>query len=362
MDRSRRQSRRDTRRAEREAQRDAPPSRARTTLRAEATVRLPTRAATSGGASGSAIGVSAAVSGLSGGPSTVLSTGVTPPAASRLTLRPARNRRRAASVWSRLPRPAAIADACGRALRRSLPAAAAVAALLAIGGALGLGYRWLTRSPRFAITQIVVQGAHHVDPDQLRARLPIHAGDSVFVGLADAARVVRAHPWVAATDVRRVLPHTIVIELREHAAAAVAELGDLYLVDAAGLPFKRAAIDAGEAAGLPILTGLGRAAFTTDPAAAAATLRGAIAALERWRAADRPAVGEVHVDPHGGLTLHTRAPAIAIQLGAPGPELAGRIHRFDAAWAGLGDAERARARAVHTAARSDQVTVAFAHE
>jgi len=69
-----------------------------------------------------------------------------------------------------------------------------------------------------------------------------------------------------------------------------------------------------------------------------------------------------HLDPHGAVTLHTYEPAIAIQLGALGPELADRMHTFDTAWAGLSDAERARARAIHLDTRPDHVTVAFASE
>lgn len=285
-----------------------------------------------------------------------------PPASSRLTLRRPRNRRRAGSVWSRLPRPSAIADACGRMLRRALPAAAALAALAVLGGALWAGYRWLTRSPRFAITEIAVHGAHHVDPDALRARLPIRPGDNAFADLTAAARAAGEDPWIAAVDVRRMLPHTIVVELREHTAAAVAVLGEgeLYLIDADGRPFKRAAIDAGETDGLPLVTGLDRAAFAADPAAAESTLHAAIAALAAWSAAARPAIGEVHLDPHGAMTLHTYEPAIAIQLGALGDDAAARLHAFDAAWAGLSDAERARTRAIHLGARPDHVTVAFA--
>ncbi|HET7499961.1 MAG TPA: FtsQ-type POTRA domain-containing protein [Kofleriaceae bacterium] len=293
-------------------------------------------------------------------------------------------------MWSRLPRPALIADACGRALRRSLAPAAATVALAAIGGGVLAGYHWITHSPRFAITQITVQGAHHVDPDQLRALLPLHVGDSVFAGLDAVARTVRDHPWVASAEVRRILPHTIAIEIHEHAAAAVVELGELYLADATGQPFKRAALEAGEGDGLPIVTGLGRAAFAADPDAACAAVQDAIAAFERWRAADRPAIGEIHVGPHGALTLHTHDQAIAIQLGAaptdaatsappapdhpapagaagtshppPGAGLDARMRTFDAAWASLTDAERARTRAIHIGPRPDHVTVAFAND
>jgi cell division protein FtsQ len=265
-------------------------------------------------------------------------------------------------MWSRLPKPGAIADACGRAVRRSLPAVAAVAAAAVLGGGAWAGYRWMTGSPRFAITEIAVHGAHHVDADALRAALPIRLGDNVFTGLAAVASTARANPWVAAVEVRRILPHTISIELREHVPAAVVELGELYLVDAAGAPFKRAALETGEGDDLPIITGIGRAAYGAAPDAAATTIREAIAAFDSWRAAARPAIGEVHVDPHGAVTLHTYEQAIAIQLGALGQGLGARMHTFDTAWAGLSDAERARARAIHLDARPDHVTVAFAKD
>jgi cell division septal protein FtsQ len=276
-------------------------------------------------------------------------------------------------MWARLPKPPAIADACGRALRRSLAPAAAVAVLGAIGGAMWAGYHWISTSPRFAIAAITIQGTRHVDPDDLLAALPIRVGDNVFVGLDRIARAARANPWIASAEVRRILPHTIAIDVREHTAAAVAELGELYLVEATGQPFKRAALEAGEGEGLPIITGIGRAAYAADPAAAKAAVRDALAALDGWRAADRPAIGEIHVDSHGAVTLHTYDQAIAIQLGAvaaagsaasAGPDalLGQRLHTFDAAWAGLSETERARTRAIHLDARPDHVTVAFAKD
>jgi hypothetical protein len=277
-------------------------------------------------------------------------------------------------VWTRLPKPRAIADACGRALRRSLPAVAAVAAIAALGGAAWAGRRWVTTSSRFAIADVVVRGAHQVGADELRGALPVRAGDNVFADLAAIARAARANPWIAAAEVHRILPNTITVDVREYAAAAVVELGDLYLVDASGRPFKRAAIETGETDGLPIITGVGRASYLANRAAAAATVRAAIVAFERWRAAHRPAIREIHIDPHGAITLHTEGsgqpaapgsmtrgtPAIAIQLGPLGGDLDARMRTFDTAWIALSDAERARARAIHLGARSDHITVAFA--
>src|SRR5258706_12381530 len=95
-----------------------------------------------------------------------------PPPASKLTLRAKRNRRKPESIWSRVPRPRMVMDACGRAVRRALPAAAAIAAITAIGGTAWAGYRFVTTSSRFAITEISVRGSHHLTDAQVRPRLP----------------------------------------------------------------------------------------------------------------------------------------------------------------------------------------------
>jgi len=284
-----------------------------------------------------------------------------PPRASRLTIRPKNQRRRpTASLWERLPAPAVVANACGRALRRALPALAAVGVLGAIGGTAWAGYELVTHSQRFAIAQISIRGNHHLADDQIRALLPIRVGDNVFAADLDAAiRELRANPWVESAESHRVLPRTIAIEVHEHEPVALADLGGFYLVDASGHPFKRAALDTDDVDGLPIVTGLDRIAYLADPAATAHLVQSALGALSLWRAGGRPAIGEIHIDPHGALTLHTFDRATAVQLGGVDDGLAARMRTFDAAWAELSDDERARTRAVHLDTHSDHVTVAF---
>ena len=254
-----------------------------------------------------------------------------------------------------------MVDACGRALRRSLPALGVTAGLTAVGFGLLAGYRFLTTNERFAVTSIEITGEQHLTEDQIRARLPVQLGDNVFqTDLGKVAAAARTLPWVRSAEVRRVLPHTIVIDLREHEAAAVVELGELYLVDAAGRPFKRAQLEAGDGAGLPVITGLPREVYEAAPEATAQTIVTALGALATWRAEPgRPAIGEIHLDTHHALTLRTYEQATAIQLGTMGPELPARMQTFDAAWGELSEPERLHARAIHVDARIDQVTVAL---
>jgi hypothetical protein len=278
-------------------------------------------------------------------------------------------------LWQRVPKP--TFDGCRRALRRSLPAIAGMALLGAIGGSGYAGYRFVTTSSRFAIDDIQIRGNHHLTLDQVRQTLPVAVGDNVFTtDLDTVVRGLRGNPWVQSAEAHRILPHTIVIEVREHEAIAIADLGGLYLVDATGHPFKRAAIDRDDGAGLPIITGLDRTAFAADPEATARLIASGLGALETWHSEGaRPAIGEVHFDPHGALTLHTYDEAIAIQLGIPELDrsdftpprgrafgLAARMRTFDAAWAELTESERARARAIHLDTRPDHVTVAFASQ
>jgi cell division septal protein FtsQ len=273
------------------------------------------------------------------------------PEASRLTVRPKRNRKRPVSLWARRPTRAQVLDACGRALRRSVPALIATVALAVLGGGLWLGYRFVTTSERFAIATIDVQGAARLSSEAVRAALPIHAGENIFTtDLDTVTRTLRKNPWIRAARARRVLPATIVVEISERRAVAIVQTAEgLYLADETGHPFKPLD-DVDEAGTLPVITGV-----VSD---ADLVLR-ALAVLDRWRTnASRPEVSELAIDAHHAITLRTRD-GVAIQLGAL-RELDARLPAFDAAWAELSEPERASARALHLDGRSDQVTVAFA--
>ena len=262
-----------------------------------------------------------------------------------------------------MPRPGVIVDGCGRALRRSVPALAAVCVLVGVGSLVWVGHRFVTTSPRFAITEIRVEGTQRLAADEIRAAIPVQLGDNVFAAkLDETSAALRTHPWIASVEVRRILPHTLVVDIREHQAVAMAALGELYLVAPSGHVFKRAELAANDGEGLPIITGIDRALYRKDPAGTAKMIATALDAVKRWEDGARPAIGEVHLGARGDLTLRTYDRSTAIELGQLSGDLAARIRTFDAAWGALDDLERARARAIHLDARSDHVTVAFAKD
>ena len=287
-----------------------------------------------------------------------------PPASSRLTVRKKQNRKRPVSLWSRVPDRNAVLDACKRTLRRSLPALVGTA--IAIGISLGVlaGYRFVTTTAPPAIATIEIKGAQHLVEDSVRAALPVKVGENIFTtDLGDVTRTLRGDPWIRSASAHRVLPNTLVVEIREHEPIAVVQLGtDLYLAEENGHPFKKADVEAGETEHLPIVTGIGRDEMRTAPHETSELITRALGVLSHWRAnAMRPEISEIHVDAHHAVTLRTYDRGVAIQLGAL-REIEDRLATFDAAWTELSDAERARVTALHLDARSDQVTVAFAKD
>jgi cell division protein FtsQ len=297
---------------------------------------------------------------------------VSAPPASRLSLgSPGKNRRKAAPLLERLPRPSDIADGCGRLVRRAAPGLIGAGALAVLAGGGWLGQHFVTTSARFAIDAVEVRGTTRLDPESVRALVPAHVGDNVFaVDTAAVEARLLDDPWIAKVRVRRELPRTLVVDVTEEAPAALLDLDGLYLASADGRPFKRALTEHGEGAGLPVVTGVGRDVYAADPDGTAALVADALGSAEAWRtaaiapgAAPRPAVGEIHLDSRRGLTLFTRDGAVAIRLGeVDRAQLEGRLHTFDAAWASLGADGQRRARAVHldNRTRPDHVTVAFA--
>jgi cell division protein FtsQ len=170
---------------------------------------------------------------------------------------------------------------------------------------------------------------------------------------------LRRHPWVASAEVRRTLPPALEIKIVERRAAAIVDLGALYLVDTAGEVFKRAR--PGDGLDLPVITGVGRDGWVDRRAEAEPLLRGALALLDRWaeRGLDRRApIAEIHVSAEYGTTLFA-GDGMEIRLGQGSiPEKLSRLERVLAAV----EAEGRRAEVLHleNRRRPDWVAVRLA--
>ena len=196
------------------------------------------------------------------------------------------------------------------AAKHHAPTALKVLISALVTGALAygsvLGYRFATTSPTFALGHIKVSGADRANENALVKLGGITLGTNLFVLDTSAIeRALIAHPWVKRVSVQRRLPSTLSIEVTEHNAVAMMSLGDLYLVNSEGEPFKR--VQANEALDLPLLTGVEREDFVAHREASLAAVRQTLAVVEAYSASAASKghpLSEVHVD-EAGVTLVT---------------------------------------------------------
>jgi len=184
---------------------------------------------------------------------------------------------------SRAPAAENVRGAAGR-LARAVFGTLAVAGVgvgLFAGGKVG--YRWLTTSPTFAIHRIELRGNRRASADALVRRSGLSVGHNLFTSDVDAAeRGIAQEPWVKTVDVHRRLPDTVSIRVTERAPVVLVDLGKLYFADADGALFKRA--HAGDDLDLPVVSGIGRDTFQSQPKVVEAQLRDLEALLADYQA------------------------------------------------------------------------------
>jgi cell division septal protein FtsQ len=127
--------------------------------------------------------------------------------------------------------------------------------------------RHITTSSELAVQHIVVEGTSRTTPDSVRSVLRDFLGKNFLqVSLEDVAKAATKDPWVKDASVKRLLPGTLRVIVRERTPAALALVrGGIVVVDDGGavmgpagpsMPFD-----------LPILTGLeGRQGAALDQA------------------------------------------------------------------------------------------------
>jgi cell division protein FtsQ len=198
----------------------------------------------------------------------------------------------------------------------------AVAALVSLGVA-GLRFdAWARASPRFALRSVQVVGAQRATESELLALAGIQPGANLWtLDASEVALAMAGHPWVSAVDVRRALPDTLQIRVEEHVPAAFAVMGDLYIVDAEGVPFKK--VSGADALDLPLITGVSREDAARAPEETAGRFRTALGLIATWgRAIERPGLSEVHLEEGGLRAIDGEGQVVALASGPPDEALA----------------------------------------
>ncbi len=166
--------------------------------------------------------------------------------------------------------------------------------------------QWARQSPRFALEAITFSGNAHASDAELARLGGLQPGQNLFALDALAIeRLLAAHPWVKDARVNRRFPRGLEIRITEHRPVAMVSLGDLYLLDDDGEPFKR--VQPSDALDLPIVTGIERDDYVARHDETVSRLTQALELAQTYAASPsgkRAPLSEVHLDTEG-VTLVT---------------------------------------------------------
>ncbi len=179
---------------------------------------------------------------------------------------------------------------------------------------LGLwtGYSKVMASEHLKVGRVDVRGSHFLSEGEIRELMGPSVGENILgLDLEALKSRLRASPWVADATVRRTLPDTVEVQIRERVPLALAEADGLYLMDAEGTLIevygpRTASFD------LPIVRGLART--TGDARRDRAQRAGALLDDLGDLAGE---VSEVQVEASGDLRVVLKNRGEILKLGAP---------------------------------------------
>lgn len=177
--------------------------------------------------------------------------------------------------------------------------------------------RYVRNSPEFVIASLTIQGNERVQRADLEQAMGVTIGDNVFARAPEEIEAsLEAHPWIAEAHVRRRLPSTFEVQVRERSAVLLLALGASYLVDEDGTVFK--ALDAADPVDLPVITGVEESRFRSDRSYRTELLTSAIALTTEWSLAGlmrREGIAEIHIEPNEEITLFVGDDGTEVRLG-----------------------------------------------
>ena len=186
-----------------------------------------------------------------------------------------------------------------------------------IGAAWG-AKSYVTKSPRFVIKTVTVEGASRLTPEAVARAGGVAVGQNVFaLDLAEARSKIEKEPYVLHAVVTRKLPNTIAIQVSEREPALRVALGEsLYVATREGEIFKE--LTEGDPTDLPLVTGIRPEMVVSDRDGATLLVRRALDVIDdlgKTSIPKRYPVQEVHLDKDGSVEVIVGREAISLMLG-----------------------------------------------
>jgi cell division protein FtsQ len=195
---------------------------------------------------------------------------------------------------------------------------AVVVLLMGFSALFMVVYAAVTRTDYFSADAIKVAGLSRLTADDVLAQAGIRKGDNLLaINLSLVRKRLLAHPWIAAAYVAREIPGTIRIEVSEHHALAVLDLGRKFLINTHGRIFKEYNPD--DPQDLPLVTGMAYWDISLGDDALSPVMEAVVEVLQLSRTRNSAIayaqIHTAHVDPVLGVSLRAWANQRLVKLG-----------------------------------------------
>jgi cell division protein FtsQ len=198
-------------------------------------------------------------------------------------------------------------------------------------------YGFIITTEHLAIKNIDVTGTVMVSSTEALGLLGISPGENIFsFSSAEVRENLHRNPWVKSVSIRRKLPDTVMVQIKEKTPVVLVRTDELYVMDHGGTLFKK--FDSAEELDLPVVTGLtDKSMKAKDPTLAGGLLE-LLGLLKEREGFNIHMVSEIRADPTYGYSLYTLAEGVRLELGMEGFE--GKLRAFERVMAARGGSLR----------------------
>ena len=178
-----------------------------------------------------------------------------------------------------------------------------------------LAYDAVTQSAYFEARTIGVEGNGRLSRATILEQSGLKLNQNILsVNLETLRSKLMVHPWIAAAEIKRELPDTINIRVKERVPVAVVDLNRPYYLDEEGEIFK--AVEPSDDVNVPLVTGLSFSDLDLEDPWRSRLVRALMEALRFSRAHQQLTpcqhLRRIHVDREMGLTLYTLFPTYTL--------------------------------------------------
>jgi cell division protein FtsQ len=114
---------------------------------------------------------------------------------------------------------------------------------------------FVTQCDYFRADKIVISGARRIPEKEILKFAGIQKDENILAfNLPLARKQLLSHPWIADAEISRELPKGVTIQIREHKALAVLNMGRKFLINYKGEIFKESELS--DPKDLPVISGL----------------------------------------------------------------------------------------------------------